>query len=197
MTERPVRPVGRAWARAVLRLAGWQLVFDGLPAQQGVFIGYPHTSNWDFVLALFFKLGAGFPAHFWAKDSLFRVPLFGRWLRWMGGLPVDRSGPHGMVGAMVARFAAARESQAPLWLALTPEGTRSLQPHWRSGFHQLALQAGVPVGLVFFDYGRKRVGVEHFLMLSEDAAADMAVLATCYQGVRGRRPELAAPVRLP
>lgn len=197
LSERPVRPAGRAWARTVLRWAGWELVFDGLPARQGVFVGYPHTSNWDFLLALFFKWGAGFDAHFWAKDSLFRVPVFGRWLRWLGGLPVDRSAPRGMVGAMVGRFAQARAEQAPLWLAVTPEGTRGLQPHWRSGFHQVASQAGVPVGLVFFDYGRKRVGVDHFLMPSTDAAADMALLAAYYDGVRGHRPELAAPVRLP
>ena len=186
---------GRAWARAVLKLAGWELVFDGLPAQQGVFVGYPHTSNWDFILSLFFQWGAGFRAHFWAKDSLFAVPLLGRWLRWMGGLPVDRSGPRGMVGAMVVRFQQAREHDSPLWLAITPEGTRGHQPGWRTGFYQVALQAGVPVGLVFFDYGRKRVGVDHFLMLSGDLAADMASMAHHYRDVRGKRPDQAAPVR--
>lgn len=192
---RPVQFAGRAWARAALKLAGWELVFDGLPAPQGVFVGYPHTSNWDFILALFFQWGAGFRASFWAKDSLFRLPVLGRWLRWMGGLPVDRSAPRGMVGSMVDRYHGARASGQPLWLAVTPEGTRSLQPGWRTGYYQLALQAAVPVGLVFFDYGRKRVGVERFFLPTGDATADMAALAQYYQGVAGKRPDLAAPVR--
>ena len=195
VTQRPVQLRGSALARRLLRWAGWELVFDGLPAQQGVFIGYPHTSNWDFILALFFKWGSGFEAHYWAKDSLFRIPVLGAWLRWMGGLPVDRSGPQGMVGGMVARYQQAHAQQDTLWLAVTPEGTRAWQPHWRTGFHQLAVQAQVPVGLVFFDYGRKRVGVDHFLLASGDAEADLTVIARYYDGVVGKRPALAAPVR--
>ena len=96
---------------------------------------------------------------------------------------------------MVDRYQQAREQGQPLWLAITPEGTRSLQPGWRTGYYQLALQAAVPVGLVFFDYGRKRVGVERFFYPTGDAATDMATLAQYYQGVTGKRPDLAAPVR--
>lgn len=195
LSGRPVQPQGSALARGLLRLAGWELVFDGLPARQGVFIGYPHTSNWDFILALLFKLGAGFEASFWAKDSLFRVPVFGAWMRWMGGLPVDRSAPRGMVGSMVDRYGQAIREQGFLWLAITPEGTRAWQPHWRTGFHQVALQAQVPVGLVLFDYGRKRVGVERFLLLSDDIDDDLLTIARYYDGVIGKRPEQTAPVR--
>jgi len=54
----------------------------------------------------------------------------------------------------------------------------------------------VPVGLMFFDYGRRRIGVDHFLRLSGDAAADLAAIATAYDGVRGKRPAQAAPIRL-
>ena len=89
---------GSALARAVLRLAGWRVAFDGLPARQGVVIVYPHTSNWDFVIGVLAKWGIGIPVAFWGKDSLFRVPLFGRWLRWLGGMPVDRGAPQGAVG---------------------------------------------------------------------------------------------------
>lgn len=195
LTQRPVTLRGSAVARWLLRRAGWTLVFDGLPSRQGVFIGYPHTSNWDFILALFFKWGSGFQAHFWAKDSLFKLPVLGAWLRWMGGYPVDRSAPRGMVGSMVDRYRQASQQGDFLWLAITPEGTRAWQPHWRTGFHQLAVQAQVPVGLVFFDYGRKRVGVDHFLALSGDAEADLLCIARYYDGVVGQRPEQAAPVR--
>ncbi|HET9820545.1 MAG TPA: 1-acyl-sn-glycerol-3-phosphate acyltransferase [Burkholderiaceae bacterium] len=194
--QRPVQLRGSRLARAVLGLAGWRVRFDGLPARQGVVIVYPHTSNWDFVVGLLAKWAIGFPLAFWGKDTLFRVPLFGRWLRWVGGVPVDRSSARGVVGDMVARMAEARERDGFLWLALAPEGTRSYRDHWRSGFYQVALGAGVPLGLAFIDYAERTVGVERFIRLSGDEPSDMAAIAAYLGHRRGLRPELATPIRL-
>jgi len=79
------------------------------------------------------KLAMGLQVAFWGKDSLFRVPLFRAWLRWLGGIPVDRFNANGVVGDMARRFEQARQHDDYLWLALAPEGTRRWQPHWRSG----------------------------------------------------------------
>lgn len=196
VTQRLPAPRGSRLARWALRLAGWRLQFDGLPGPQGVLIAYPHTSNWDFIVGILAKWAMGLDVAFWGKDSLFRVPVFARWLRWVGGIPVDRSGARGIVGGMVARFDAARQAGQALWLALAPEGTRSFTPHWRSGFYQVALQAGVPLGLAFFDYRQRRVGVLAYLRLSGDAAADLAAIAAAYAPVQGCRPALAAPISL-
>lgn len=196
LTPRLPPPRGSRLARALLRWAGWELVFDGLPARQGVLVAYPHTSNWDFIVGVLAKWALGLPVAFWGKDSLFRVPLFGRWLRWVGGIPVDRSGANGIVAGMVARFQAAREADEFLWLALAPEGTRGYTPHWRSGFYQLVVQAGVPLGLAFFDYRRRRVGIMGYLRLTGDRTTDLAAIAAAYAEVQGRRPELAAPITL-
>lgn len=197
LTERPVQLRGSALARGLLALAGWRVVFDGLPAKQGVLIVYPHTSNWDFVVGVLAKWAIGIPLAFWGKDSLFRVPLFGAWLRWIGGVPVDRSGPRGAVASMAERFAVAREQERLLWLALAPEGTRGYREHWRSGFYQVALQAGVPLGLAFFDYAERRVGVDSFMRLTGNPATDMAAIAARLAHRRGRKPQLASPIRLP
>lgn len=188
---------GSALARALLRLAGWRLLWDGLPAKQGVLVVYPHTSNWDFPVGLLAKWALGIPVTFWGKHTLFRPALFGRWMRWIGGVPVDRSAPGTIVPDMVARMRAARERDEFLWLALAPEGTRSRGPGWRSGFHRVAVEAGVPVALVHLDYAHRRVGVHSCLRLGGDPAADMAEIARRYAGVQGYRPELAAPIRLP
>jgi 1-acyl-sn-glycerol-3-phosphate acyltransferase len=189
-------PRGSRLARALLRLAGWELVFDGLPARQGVMIAYPHTSNWDFIVGVLAKWSLGLHFAFWGKDTLFRVPGFGRWLRWLGGIPVDRFNARGIVGDMVDRFGRAREHDDFLWLALAPEGTRKYQAHWRSGFYQVAAQAGVPLALAFFDYRRKRIGVEVFLQLSGDREADVAAIAKAYAHATGKHPEWAAPIVL-
>jgi 1-acyl-sn-glycerol-3-phosphate acyltransferase len=197
LLERPIQLRGSALARSVLALAGWGVVFDGLPARQGVLIVYPHTSNWDFVIGVLAKWSMGLPLAFWGKDTLFKLPLFGRWLRWIGGVPVDRQSPRGAVADMVARLVEARRDDRFLWLALSPEGTRSYRDSWRSGFYQVALQAEVPLGLAFFDYGERRVGVDSFIRLSGDVERDMAVIATRLGHRRGRKPHLAAPIRLP
>jgi 1-acyl-sn-glycerol-3-phosphate acyltransferase len=196
IAERPVQLRGSRIARALLRLSGWQLDFDGLPARQGVAIVVPHTSNWDFVFGILAKWGIGIPVTFWGKDSLFRVPLFGRWLRWVGGVPVDRASPRGTVGDMIDRMRRARERGDFLWLALAPEGTRSRVQGWRSGFYRVALGAAVPLALVHLDYARRRVGIGAFLRLCGDEAADIAAIAAYFAGVTGARPELAAPIRI-
>ena len=196
LTARPVQLQGSRLARLVLRLLGWQLLWDGLPARQGVIVVYPHTSNWDFPVGLLAKWALGLQVTFWGKDTLFKPPLFGRWMRWLGGVPVDRANPRGIVPDMVARMRAAREEGDFLWLVLAPEGTRSAGPGWRSGFYRVAVESGVPLALVHMDFGRKRVGFHSALQLGGQPEADMAEIARRYAGVRGCRPERAAPITL-
>lgn len=190
-----VRFQGSALARWLMARLGWQLSFEGFPRQQGVAVVYPHTSNWDFPVMLLTKWAIGVPARFWGKDSLFRVPLLGRWMRWLGGLPLNRHSPQGAVGEMVALMKRHRQDGRLLWLALAPEGTRRRTAGWRSGFYQVALGADVPVALIQLDYSRRRVNVTDFVRLSGDETHDFARMAACYEGVRGLHPELASPVQ--
>jgi len=196
ITARPVPLRGSRVARGVLRAFGWTVRGDALPARQGVIVVYPHTSNWDFIVAVMAKWSLGLDVTFWGKAALFRVPLFGRWLRWLGGIPVVRDAPSGIVGQMAQRLRQAREQGEFMWLALSPEGTRQRSSGWRSGFHQVAVQAGVPVVLAYLDYARREVGLDSAWRLSGDATADLACFAQRLRGRTGKRPALAAPVRL-
>ncbi|MGC4365581.1 1-acyl-sn-glycerol-3-phosphate acyltransferase [Hydrogenophaga sp. R2] len=190
----PVRFPESRVARALLRLAGWRVTYNGFPTRQGVAIVYPHTSNWDFVVMVLAKWTIGIPARWWGKDSLFRVPVLGRWMRWLGGIPLDRRSARGVVGEMVAVFEDAKASDELLWLGLSPEGTRSHTPGWRSGFYQVALGARVPVALIRLDYGQREVRITDFIHLSGDVDADYARMAEAYHGVRGQRPDQASPI---
>jgi 1-acyl-sn-glycerol-3-phosphate acyltransferase len=190
----PVQFSGSSLARWLLARAGWRVRFEGLPAMQGVIVAYPHTSNWDFIAGILAKWAIGIPASFWAKDSLFRFPVFGAWLRWVGGLPIERSAAHGAVGQMVDTLRQYRQSNRLLWLAIAPEGTRRKTPGWRSGFYQVALGAEVPVGIVCLDWGRREIRFMDFLILSGDESADYARLTALYEGVHGYHPEQASPI---
>ena len=187
---------GSAWAQRLLRLAGWRWDFDGLPGMQGVILVYPHTSNWDFVVGVLAKWALGLQLRFWAKDSLFRVPVFGAWVRWLGGVAVRRDSPQGLVRDTVQDMLAAQARGEMYWLAMAPEGTRSLAPAWRSGAYQVALQAQVPAGLAYLDYAHKTICLRRFVLLSGDMQADLALMAQTFNAAHGLKPALASPIRM-
>ena len=195
LTRHPVTFKGSRLARWILKMLGWRLDFEGFPTRQGVAIVYPHTSNWDFPIGMLAKWALGVPARFWAKDSLFRVPAFGPWLRYLGGVPIDRRSSRGVVGSMVDHIVRCKDEERYFWLGLSPEGTRKLTAGWRSGFYQVAHQADVPLALIRLDYGQKEVRVDSFIRLTGDVTADYARLMRQFDGVVGCRPEQAAPIR--
>ncbi len=199
MAENTVHPVqfqGSALARRILRLLGWQVHFRGLPGLHGVIVVYPHTSNWDFPVGLLAMWAMGLEAKFLGKHTLFQIPLFGSWLRWLGGVPVDRRAAGGVVEQMVEMFARKQQAGEYFWLALTPEGTRSWRPAWRSGFYRVTLSAQVPLVLAVLDYGRRQVRLIDVMTLSGQVDEDMRRIAQVFEGSTGLRQELAAPVRL-
>lgn len=192
----PVQLRGSALACKVFESLGWQVHCDGLPTKQGVLVVYPHTSNWDFVLLILAKWAVGLDLKFWGKDSLFRLPILGVWLRWLGGVPVQRESPHGIVGSMVRTMAHCKANDTYMWLALTPEGTRKWTSGWRSGFYQVALGAQVPLGICSVNFSEKTVQVSQFYTLSGDVQADMLRIAQAFDGATGKHPAQAAPIRL-
>lgn len=178
-------------ARGLLKLGGWTPVGGDIPVPKAVIIAAPHTSNWDGIWGLVYRVAFRIDVHFFAKDSLFWFPL-GAVLRALGGVPLDRHKPASAVPAAVA----ALRGNDRYYFGLAPEGTRSRKEHWKSGFYRIATDAGVPVVLGFFDYGRRRIGTGPLLDLTGDVDADMARIRAFYDNVRGRHPELATPAVL-
>jgi hypothetical protein len=97
---------------------------------------------------------------------------------------------------MVEMFARKQQAGEYFWLALTPEGTRSWRPAWRSGFYRVTLSAQVPLVLAVLDYGRRQVRLIDVMTLSGQVDEDMRRIAQVFEGSTGLRQELAAPVRL-
>ena len=176
--------------RWIASLFGWS--FDTqLPSEKHfVLIGYPHTSNWDFVLAMLFKSATGLPFNWVAKHSLFVWPL-GILMRAMGGVAVDRSRTKGFIAQLADEF----QRRETMVLGITPEGTRSHTEHLRSGFYHLALNAKVPVALGYICFKTKRVGIGPMLHLSGDTEADLAKINAFYANKQGRFPDNAGEIR--
>jgi len=163
-----------------------------LPAcRHAVIVAAPHTSNWDlpFMLAVAFALGA--KPSWLGKRELFRWP-FGRVLRWLGGVPVDRGARQGLVGEAVARFAEAER----LFLVIPPSGTRARAEYWKSGFYHVARGAAVPIVCAYLDYHERVGGIGLVMTPSGNVRADMDRIRAFYAFKRGKYPAQATPIRL-
>jgi 1-acyl-sn-glycerol-3-phosphate acyltransferase len=178
-------------ARALLRVGGWTPVGGTIDVPKAVLIAAPHTSNWDGVWGLAYRVAFRLDIHFFAKDTLFWFPL-SRILRALGGVPLDRGRP----GDAVPLAIAALTTRDSYLFALAPEGTRRRQEYWKSGFYRIAREAGVPVVLGFLDYGRRRLGTGPTMEMSGDVDTDMARIRAFYEGIEGRHPENTTPARL-
>ncbi|HTS88045.1 MAG TPA: lysophospholipid acyltransferase family protein [Gemmatimonadales bacterium] len=177
-------PATRAIARALLRLGGWRIVGE-LPARSRfVLIVAPHTSNWDFLICILAMFGLGLRLSWLGKHSLFRFPA-GSLLRWLGGEPLDRRATQGTVEAAIARFRSRKQ-----WvLGLSPEGTRGRTERWKTGFHRIAVGAGVPILPVALDYGQRTLTLRELFWPGEDGAEDIARLHHLFTRSMALHPE--------
>ena len=185
--------IRRTVVRVAERLSGWRIV--GTMPRQGIFVGAPHTSNWDYVLTLMTAWKSGFSPRILVKRELFVGPL--AWvLRATGSLPVDRSNPRGLVEELVAESEKAAAHDKPFVLVLAAEGTRSKTEFWKSGFYRLSQGSGLPVVLGFVDGQNKVAGIGPTLTPSGDVAADMDRIRAFYADKHGIKPELRTEPRL-
>lgn len=170
-----------ALCRWLLRLAGWRLAGEFPDVPKLVVIAAPHSSNWDAIIGMLFKVGLRLQVRFIGKREAFVWPL-GPILRALGGIPIDRSAAHGVVGAIRHEFA----THERFWFALAPEGTRKKVHKWKSGFWHIARAAGVPILPVYFHYPEKTLGIGPLLHPSADVDADMARIREFYRPWVGR-----------
>jgi 1-acyl-sn-glycerol-3-phosphate acyltransferase len=174
----------RAWRqvfRACVDASGWRLEGELPDVPKLVLIVAPHSSWWDGIWGLLFKVALGADVAFMAKHELFHWPLGGL-LRTLGGVPIERTAATDVVGQMVERFRASER----LWLGIEPEGTRKAVSKWKSGFWHIARQSGVPILPGYFDYPRKVIGLGPLFTPGDDKDADIATLRAFYAPFKGR-----------
>lgn len=170
-----------AWlGRLTLRLMGFRIEGEPPALPRVLIVGAPHTSNWDFVVGVATMLALRLDISWLGKHTLFRWP-FGPLMRFLGGVPVNRKKAEGVVEAAVAAFA----RRDKCWIAIAPEGTRKKVARWKTGFHRMAMGAGVPIWPVAFDHSRRAIVLMPVYRPTGDVEADVAALQALY------RPEMA------
>lgn len=179
--------VGRLW----MTVFGWKTEGEPPQLEKAVLIAAPHTTNWDLPHMLAAAWVYRMRISWLGKHTLFKGP-WGWLLRALGGVPVDRSGPHGLVREAANIF----QRRDQLILAVPPSGTRSKGPHWKSGFYWIAHTAGVPVICGYLDYSRKVAGLGTTFEPTGDVHSDMERVREIYKDLRGKFPELETPIRL-
>ncbi len=161
----------------------WSEINANPDIRKCVVIAAPHTSNWDFVYFIGAAEALGVPLSFVGKESLFRWP-FGRAMREMGGVPVDRSKSNNFVQAMADEFV----RRDTFMLTVAPEGTRGKVKKWKTGFYHIAIAAKVPMVIGLMDYAKKQVGLSEAIWPSGDYAADMQKIAAFYAQCTPKNP---------
>jgi 1-acyl-sn-glycerol-3-phosphate acyltransferase len=172
-------------SRAILKIFGWRV--EGvvpIELKKFVMIAAPHTSNWDFFIGFLVYKSLGIKAYYLIKKEAFFFPLAG-WLKSLGGIPVDRHTKNNVVDQVVKMF----NEKEKMVLTVTPEGTRSMVKHWKSGFHKIAFAANVPVVAGFLDYKTKVAGFIGIIDLTGDYDKDLAAIQRYYIGVTAKHPQ--------
>jgi 1-acyl-sn-glycerol-3-phosphate acyltransferase len=117
------------------------------------------------------------------KDAIFRKP-FGSIMKWLGGIPIDRSGSNNVVEQSIRMF----EENDRLVLTVPPSGTRSRVTCWKTGFYYIADGANVPIALGFLDYRLKIGGIGPSIQTTGDIETDMKVISSFYENITGKYP---------
>ncbi len=172
------------WA---FKIAGWKVEGGPPDIDKYVIVVAPHTSNMDFFVGLCVKyMYRGFKPSFMAKNSLFKIPLVGWFMTSIGGHPVDRSKKNSLVDQVVEVF----NKKDKFIMTITPEGTRSYVPKWKTGFYYVAHKAKVPIVLTGFDYENKIVWMKEIIEPSGDVDQDIEKMQAYFRKIKGRHPEL-------
>jgi len=187
---RASRPKIVQWlARWFLRIFGWK-VEGVVPPTAGnenlILIAGPHTSNWDGVFGFAAILGLDAKITFFGKYTLFNKPVLGRFLKYMGGIPVDKSKPgRGLTDMAIENMKKLNGSL----IAMSPEGTRAKTEKMRSGFLRIAKAVEGQIFLGAFDFKKKRIVLDKFYNPSGNNEEDLQWVRDYFMQYQAKHPE--------
>lgn len=177
-------PLLRFFSILILRLIGWKSRGSEVSVPKYVLIGAPHTSNWDFPLMLMVVLELRLQLYWMGKHTLFPFPFAG-FMKWLGGIPINRAKSHNVVYEIVSQF----KNSDSFVVLVPPEGTRSRVSEWKTGFYHIANNAEVPILMGYVDAQKKEAGFADFFYPTGQLEEDMKEIRGFYAEKKGLRAE--------
>jgi 1-acyl-sn-glycerol-3-phosphate acyltransferase len=173
---------------ALFKLSGWKFESE-LPSElrSFIFLGAPHTSNFDFIPAMSVAYFLDRNTRFVIKDEWLRFPL-NLILGPAGAIGLDRKRLKESAASTTDIMAGLFNKYPELVLMIAPEATRSPNETWKTGFYYIAQKAGVPIVCGFADFERKVAGTGP-VIYPHDFEEDMRVIMRFYKDIKGRRPD--------
>ena len=175
-----VTPLLRLLAVSILKVVGWTSIGSKVSIPKYVLIGAPHTSNWDFPLMLMVVLELRLQLFWLGKHTLFPFPFSG-FVKWLGGIPINRTKSHNVVYEIVDQF----KNNDNFVVLVPPEGTRHKVSEWKTGFYHIANNAKVPILMGYVDAENKEAGFADFFYPTGDLENDMKEIRGFYAGKKG------------
>ena len=184
-TPRMGNAVTRAIGSTIMWMIGWKITGQLPNEKKAIIIGAPHTSNWDFIIAMASMLSVGLHFSWMMKKEAFKGPFGALWKK-MGGVPIDRHSKNDLTTQMADWF----KANDNVWLGITPEGTRSKVDSFKKGYLRIAYAANVPVFIVGLDGKAKEVVLDKVWDLKFDTVIDNRNIKAYYDKTFvGIRPE--------
>ncbi len=184
----PIRTtwLGRKLGGGLLKLLGWKIVGKLPDEKKLIIIAAPHTSNWDYIVAMAALQYMGVRVRYMMKSEMMVWP-FSLFFIWLGGVPVYRKQKTDIIEQMAQWFG----SNDNVWLGLAPEGTRSKTKKWKTGFLRIAQAADVPIFMAGLDGAKKQIILDKIVSPSgsyrEQAAAVKEYVDANFVGVNPKK----------
>jgi 1-acyl-sn-glycerol-3-phosphate acyltransferase len=168
----------------VLSAAGWS-VKGQIPNECRLIItAAPHTSNWDFVLAMLCIISLNIKVRWLGKSSIFK-PGFKWFFHWLGGIPVNRDNP----ASLIDDVATIVKNDNGIIICVTPEGSRKKVTRWKTGFLRIAELTDSKILLVSINAPTRTVHIGKIFKPSGDKDKDVLAVKSYYKPFQGINPE--------
>ena len=173
-------------AKFFLTITGWKFKGDIPRSDRIILVAGPHTSNWDFLLALAFIFGLNLNVFWIGKHTLFKNG-FSKIMRKLGGIPVDRASPE----LLMNEVSHIVKKQQGVIIAISPEGTRKKVERLKSGFLRIAKTTNSQILLAGIDYESKLIHLGKLFEPSGNTESDLLNVHNYFRQFKGKRPEFS------
>ena len=169
-----------------LTITGWKFKGDIPRSDRIILVAGPHTSNWDFLLALAFIFGLNLNVFWIGKHTLFKNGL-SKIMRKLGGIPVDRASPE----LLMNEVSHIVKKQQGVIIAISPEGTRKKVERLKSGFLRIAKTTNSQILLAGIDFESKLIHLGKLFQPSGNTESDLLNVHNYFRQFKGKRPEFS------